>query len=257
MEEAQDDVERDTGMTTRGRTMTADGRGNRGPSKPGAQGRPEARRGRPRVAGQRAAERRRDAEPPSPAAGPDRPGFSLPSLPALPRLRLPRLPGTPASSARPSPVPTVVLAVLVLLAAVGVVYAGVSLRNAEAGEAAAETGQVTAARYAEQLLSYDYSHLDEDFSQAQRLLTDDFRKEYIQATDVVRDQAVQDKAVIKAAVVATSVVSAEPDEVKTLLFVNQTTTTGGGGSPSIDLNRVVVTIVEQDGRWLVSDLDAL
>jgi len=239
--------------------MTADGRGNRGPSKPGAQGRPEARRGRPRVAGQRAAERRRDAEPPvtPPAAGPDRRGFSLPSLPSLPRVRLPRLLTAPAPSARRSPVPTVVLAVLVLLAAAGVVYVGASLRDADASETAAETGQVTAARYAEQLLSYDYSHLDEDFSQAQRLLTDDFRRQYIQATDVVRDQAVQDKAVIKAAVVATSVVSAEPDEVRTLLFVNQTTTTDAGGSPSIDLNRVVVTIVEQDGRWLVSDLDAL
>ena len=129
--------------------------------------------------------------------------------------------------------------------------------NADASESAAETGQVTAARYAEQLLSYDYSHLDQDFSQAQRLLTGDFRKKDIQATDVVREQAVQDKAVIKASVVATSVVSAEPDEVKTLLFVNQTTTTAAGGSPSIDLNRVVVTIVQEDGRWLVSGLDAL
>jgi len=154
-------------------------------------------------------------------------------------------------------VPTLVLAVLVLLAAVGVGYLAMSLRNADAGEAAAETAQVTAARYAEQLLSYDYSHLDQDFSQAQQLLTDDFRKQYIQATDVVRDEAVQDKAVIKASAVATSVVSADPDEVKTLLFVNQTTTTGQGSRPSIDLNRVVVTLVRQDGRWLVSDLDAL
>jgi Mce-associated membrane protein len=251
------DAEQDTGLTTtRGRTMTAEGRRNRGPASSGASGRPEVRRGRPRVAGQRAAERRREAAPPPPAP-PGRRGFALPSLPSvrLPRSRLPRLPRRPPTAA--SPTPTAVLAVLVLLAAVGVGYLAVSLRDADASEAAAETGQVTAARYAEQLLSYDYAHLDKDFSQAQRLLTDDFRREYIQATDVVRDEAVQDKAVIKASVVATSVVSAEPDEVRTLLFVNQTTTTGRGGTPSIDLNRVVVTLVHQHGRWLVGDLDAL
>ncbi len=230
------------------------------------------RRSRPKVAGQRAAERRREAAPPPPE--PARSGFSLPSLPSvrLPSLpRIPRLrrtsptespestasPQSPTSTATASRVPTLVLAVLVLLAAVGVGYLAVSLRDADAGEAAAETAQVTAARYAEQLLSYDYAHLDRDFSQAQQLLTDGFRKQYIQATNVVRNEAVQDKAVIKASAVATSVVSAEPDEVKTLLFVNQTTTTGKGNRPSIDLNRVVVTLVRQDGRWLVSDLDAL
>jgi Mce-associated membrane protein len=174
----------------------------------------------------------------------------------VPRLKR-TSPASAATPARPFPVLTLVLAVLVVLAAVVVGYLAVSLRNTDAAETAAENGQVAAARYAEQLLSYNYAHLDQDFAQAQRLLTDDFRRQYIQATDVVRDEAVQDRAVIKAAVVATSVVSAEPDKVKTLLFVNQTTTTGRGGSPSIDLNRVVVTLVRQDGRWLVSDLDAL
>jgi Mce-associated membrane protein len=234
--------------------MTADGRRSRGQSRPDA-----ARRGRPKVAGERAAERRREATPEPPS--PSRRGPSLPSLraPRLPRpRRLPHLPHLPQGTARArSPRLTALLAVLVVLLAVGVGYVAVSLRNAEASETAAANGQVTAARYAEQLLSYDHAHLDRDFAQAQRLLTDDFRKEYTDATEVVRDKAIEDRAVIKASVVATSVVSAEPDEVKTLLFVNQTTTTGDGRSPSIDLNRVVLTLVEQDGRWLVSDLDAL
>src|SRR5262245_7298222 len=140
---------------------------------------PEARRSRPKVAGQRAAERRREEAPP---AAPAKSGLSLPSLPSIPRPRLPRLPRPRLRRSAASPVPTVVLAVLVLLAAVGVGYLAVSLRNADASETASETAQVTAARYAEQLLSYDYAHLDQDFSQAQRLLTDDFRDQYVKAT---------------------------------------------------------------------------
>jgi Mce-associated membrane protein len=232
--------------------MTGDVRRNRGPGRPGAPGRrppvtgADVQRRRARVAGQRAAERRQQLTQPvetRPRRGLTRPS---PTLPRLPRPRRPHLSGVAA-----------VLAVLVLLAAVAVGYLAVQLRNARASESAAANGQVLAARYAEQLLSYHHARLDQDFAQAQELLTDDFLPEYREATDVVRDQAVADRAVIEASVVASSVVSAEPDEVKTLLFVNQTTTTGEGGNPSLDLNRVMLTLVEEDGRWLVSDLDAL
>jgi Mce-associated membrane protein len=263
------DIERDTGATTtRGRTMTADARRSRGQARrgsQGAQGRGEARRGRPRVAGQRAAERRREDAPPKAAKR----SLALPSLPAprLPRLRRgPKAPpqdkplrsltrDAPRSSA---PRATALLGVLALLAAVAVGYLAVQLRDARASESAASNGQVTAARYAEQLLSYNHARLDRDFAEAQKLVTEGFRKQYTKATDVVREKAVAERAVIKAEVVAASVVNAEPHEVRTLLFVNQTTTTKAPGSaPAIDLNRVMLTLVEEDGRWRVSDLDAL
>jgi Mce-associated membrane protein len=144
----------------------------------------------------------------------------------------------------------------VLLGAVAVTYLGVQLRQAEATATASGTAQALAARYAEQLLSYHHARLDRDFAQARTLLTDGFVEEYTDATQVVRRQAIRDRAVIKASVVASSVVSAEPDQVKTLLFVNQLTTTRAG-TPNIDLNRVELTLVEDDGRWLVSDLAAL
>jgi Mce-associated membrane protein len=149
-----------------------------------------------------------------------------------------------------------VLAVLVLAASVALTVLAVQLRRAEATESAATNAQVTAPRYAERLLSYDHTHLERDFAAARRLLTDDFVREYTRATDEVRAQALRDRAVIEASVVASSVVHAEPDQVRTLLFVNQTTTTRSG-PPSIDLNRVELTLVEEDGRWLVDDLAAL
>jgi Mce-associated membrane protein len=222
--------------------MTGDVRRNRGQSRSGAQGRrsptvrTDVQRRRARVAGQRAAERRQQqVTAPARATG----GTTTPRRRSVAAGWL-----------------TAVLAALVLLAAVAVGYLAVQLRNAEASESAATNAQVLAARYAEQLLSYHHARLDEDFAQAKRLLTEEYLPEYQEATDVVRDEAVADRAVLEASVVASSVVSAEPDEVKTLLFVNQTTTTGEG-NPSLDLNRVILTLVEQDGRWLVSNLDAL
>ena len=251
--------------TTAGSPMTPEPRRNpgrgRAAGRPGrGPARPEPPRGRSRVAGERAAERRR-TQAPQPA--PRRlalPAFRLPRplrprLPRLPRLTRGDRPVQRAASATTRRL-TAALAVLVLLAAVAVAYVAVQLRHAQAAASAAADAQVTAARYAEQLLSYHHAHLDRDFGQAQRLMTDGFVHDYVDATRVVRDQAVEDRAVIRASVVASSVVAAEPGEVRTLLFVNQTTTTGGG-SPSIDLNRVVMTLVEEDGRWLVSDLDAM
>jgi hypothetical protein len=242
--------------------MTAETRRNRGPGRAGGppgragQPRPDVRRTRTRVAGQRAAERRRQETTPEPRP-PRR--LVLPT-PRLPRLRRPRA-QRPATAPRPASLSrrlTGVLAVLVLLSAVAVGYLAVQLRQAQATESAAVDAQVTAARYAEQLLSYHHAHLARDFAESRALMTDAFVQEYAEATDVVREQAIKDRAVIEASAVATSVVSARPDEVRTLLFVNQTTTTGtSGGSPSIDLNRVVMTLVEEDGGWLVSDLDAM
>jgi hypothetical protein len=239
--------------------MAADARRNRGggrpdvPGRSGGQARPEPRRSRARVAGQRAAERRRAQAPEPPA--PRRLVLPTPRLPRLRRDR-PQPPPVPRPVASSSRVLPAVLAALVLLSAAAVAYLAVQLRNAEATESAAADAQVIAARYAEQLLSYHHAHLDRDFAESQRLMTDGFVQQYTEATGVVREEAVEDRAVVEAQVVATSVVAAGPDEVRTLLFVNQTTTTGGG-SPSIDLNRVVMTLVEGDDGWQVSDLDAL
>ena len=74
---------------------------------------------------------------------------------------------------------------------------------------------------------------------------------------MVRPSAEQYKVVVKAEVTAASVVRAGDDRVVALLFVDQTTTSTRLEGPKVDLNRVRMTLVEQDGKWLVSELDAL
>jgi Mce-associated membrane protein len=107
-------------------------------------------------------------------------------------------------------------------------------------------------------MAYDHHHLDRDFARAKKLLTGEFQKEYADTTThVVKPSATKTRAVVVAEVRAASVVSATPDRVVALLFVNQTTTSNRAREPRTDLSRVVMTVDRTNGRWLVSKLDAL
>ena len=63
--------------------------------------------------------------------------------------------------------------------------------------------------------------------------------------------------VVKAEVAAQSVVQCHADQVVVLLFVNQTTTSTRLDGPQVDLNRVRLTLVKVDGKWLVNKVVAL
>jgi Mce-associated membrane protein len=111
---------------------------------------------------------------------------------------------------------------------------------------------------AEVILSYDYRHLDANFAAARATLTGGFARDYkVTTTKLVRPGAEQYHVVVKAEVAAQSVVSASADQVVVLLFVNQTTTSTRLDGPRVDLNRVRLTLVKVDGRWLVNKVVAL
>ncbi|MER6924929.1 hypothetical protein ABT314_39425, partial [Streptomyces spiralis] len=126
---------------------------------------------------------------------------------------------------------------------------------------------VAAARKAAPVvLSYDYRHLDRDFSRARALLTGHFRDQYGKTTKaVVAPTATKYHGVVKATVAtpadggapAVSVVSATPDRVVVLLFVNQATQSTQVPEPRLDLNRVRMTLTRTSDGWKVSGVDAL
>jgi Mce-associated membrane protein len=157
-------------------------------------------------------------------------------------------------------VPLLVIALAVLTVVALVAFGILAFRAAQASATdRARTAAVAAAREAiVPLLSYDYRRLDADFKKASGYLTGSFAAEYAQTTStVVRPTATQTHAVVVAQVRTASVVSATPDRVVTLLFVNQTTTSNRLKEPNTDFNRVRITMDHLDGRWLISDIDAL
>lgn len=125
-------------------------------------------------------------------------------------------------------------------------------------ESARDQAVAAARDHAETILSYDYRHLGADFAAARTTLTGAFARAYkVTTTKMVRPGAEQYHVVVKAEVASQSVVSATADQVVVLLFVNQTTTSTRLDGPRVDLNRVRLTLVKVDGRWLVNKVVAL
>ncbi|MEU0004340.1 hypothetical protein ABZ079_08550 [Streptomyces sp. NPDC006314] len=156
----------------------------------------------------------------------------------------------------------------VVLVAALVVAAVLGWRYREGRQAEQARGEALAAarKAAPVVLSYDYRHLDRDFTRARAQLTGHFRDQYGRTTKtVVAPTAKKYHGVVKATVVtpadgggpAVSVVSATPDRAVVLLFVDQVTESTQVSGPRLDLNRVRMTLTRTSGGWKVSGVDAL
>ncbi|MFF0794500.1 hypothetical protein [Streptomyces spiralis] len=162
---------------------------------------------------------------------------------------------------------TAVLGVVLLVAAlVAAAVLGWQYRQGRQAEQARGEAVAAARKAAPVVLSYDYRHLDRDFSRARALLTGHFRDQYGKTTKtVVAPTATKYHGVVKATVAtpadggapAVSVVSATPDRAVVLLFVNQVTQSTQVPEPRLDLNRVRMTLTRTSAGWKVSAVDAL
>ncbi|GAA2609015.1 hypothetical protein GCM10010304_70310 [Streptomyces roseoviolaceus] len=161
---------------------------------------------------------------------------------------------------------TSVLAVLLVAGLVALAVLGWQYRDGRLTETARTEALAAARKAAPIVLSYDYRHLDKDFLTARAHLTGDFRDEYGKTTKtVVAPTAEKYRGVVKAAVAApgsgaapaASVVSASPDKVVVLLFVNQVTESTQVSGARVDQNRVRMTMDRTGDGWKVSAVDAL
>jgi Mce-associated membrane protein len=163
---------------------------------------------------------------------------------------------------------TLVLAVLVLLAAAGV---GVLWWRAEQGTSAvAPSGSlvgddartqvlVAAADLTQRTLSYDHKSLENDMEVARARMTPSFRKEYNSTMAQVRDNTIKNQIVLEAVAVSSSIIKATEHKATVLVFVNQTTTAGTGKKRNQQLSRnsLVITLARGEGDWAMSKLTAL
>ncbi|WP_406478486.1 hypothetical protein [Streptomyces sp. NBC_01615] len=160
---------------------------------------------------------------------------------------------------------TAVLCVLLVAGLVAVAVLGWRYREGVQAEQARGQALTAARQAAPVVLSYDYRHLDRDFTAARARLTGHFRDEYSKTTTtVVGPTARKYHGVVKATVAAPtggspagSVISASADRAVVLLFVNQVTTSTQVSGSRVDLNRVRMTLTRTAGGWKVSGVDAL
>lgn len=111
-----------------------------------------------------------------------------------------------------------------------------------------------------EILNVSWKDYDQNLADARKLITDRFEKEYSNTAKDSRALFLKNKAEYDFAVVGSSVVEATPDEVATLLFLNQFVYKGEGKDrtgPEIYPVRVMVRMVRTDGGWLIDELHAL
>jgi Mce-associated membrane protein len=164
-----------------------------------------------------------------------------------------------------------VLAALVVVAAAGLVWVlrdagadtGADVSSADAADAAVASAEVKeavrerAGAGAAAAYSYSWKTLADDKAAARELMTPTMRDRYDRTMAGVTTSSRRDRRVVEAEVLDTALVTASPTYARVLVFVNQRTSGDDRQRPSLDLDRVLVTLERVDGDWRVSELDAL
>jgi Mce-associated membrane protein len=149
-----------------------------------------------------------------------------------------------------------VLALAALLGAaavgVGLIYVLV-LRPQSELEQARTAGLEAATTRAHELLSYAPDSLDADLARARDGVSGDFAAQFAALQTQVVEPAVRAGLTTEATVVRGSVVSAEPDRVVTLLFLDQRSIRADVPQ-QVTPSRIEVTVVRAADQWLVADL---
>jgi hypothetical protein len=151
------------------------------------------------------------------------------------------------------------LVALVLATAVaGLQNRGSELRAADDG---AQKAMYAAATAAQDLSSYDYRTLESDIKTAASQTTGQLRTDYEKQAQAIMATARQQQVVVNAQTVKSGVVTATPDQVVVLVFLNRTTSKTGGSSAgqqrTPDQLRLLMTMKRAGGRWLVAKIDVM
>lgn len=170
--------------------------------------------------------------------------------------------GSPTSALGPRLLVALSLLIaLTLAAAIGAVLLTVHHHDQQLAETARSEAPAAADRALPVVLAYDYRHLAADKVAAERYLSRSYVKQFDETfallekgTDGQPGAALQTKTVVTAAVVGTAVMDADANRVHVLAYVNQTSR-HGDKDPMLFQNRVDVSMVKQNGSWLIDGLD--
>jgi len=147
---------------------------------------------------------------------------------------------------------------LLSVAAAGSVYLFFYRPDQLTDGAARELVLQAASEGTEALLSYSPDTVEEDVKAAKDALTGEFLNRYGEFADTVVTPAAKDRGITTEANVARAAVAAmRPEEARVLVFVNQVTTSAERPTPALATSSVIVTLVRDGGRWLISDFSPI
>ncbi|HEY3502548.1 MAG TPA: hypothetical protein VGN37_07115 [Actinocatenispora sp.] len=154
----------------------------------------------------------------------------------------------------------VVVIVLAVLAVLSLPLAGLALyasHRADSTKEAESQATSVAQAAAPAILSYDYRTFDASVSRGKKYTGGAFAGQYAKSTGGLKASAKKVRAVVKARVAATSVVSASPNQVVLLMYVDQYRQNINIDGQKVDQNRVLFTMTRQDGSWKVTKVTAI
>ncbi len=129
-------------------------------------------------------------------------------------------------------------------------------RNArlEHGFSSFERGALRVARsYTVAFATYTYDDLDADFAATEAHSVDPFLSQYRSKTDLLRSTLVAAKASSTAKVISAGLASISATRAVVDLFLDQTIVNVRGSQPAAT-QRVELTMVRRNGRWLISNV---
>jgi hypothetical protein len=162
----------------------------------------------------------------------------------------------PTRSAGPLAIVTAVCVVLALAAAVLLAVTARTNSHHRAVAAARTAALDAAKRETAVALTYDYRSLDADFQRAEAGMSRKFRANYARtAASSVAPLATKTHAITTGTIAAGGVVSATPDTARILVFANQTVENKLLNATSrLDRSVIEVTMVKENGRWVIDNL---
>lgn len=160
----------------------------------------------------------------------------------------------PGAFARPGVL--IPLAVVVaLLAVVG--YLGFQVREQSASSSARGAALEAARGYAKDLSTYNYTNLAGNFASVTANARGGFAQQYKQVSTSLTELIKQNQAVSEGSVLSAGLVDADENRAVVALFVDQKITNTNSPQPRIDRNRMQMTLVHENGRWLIDDIKLL
>ena len=165
----------------------------------------------------------------------------------------------------------VALTALVVLAAGALVWvlrdagddSGADVSSADSADAVVVSSAVKeavrerAAEGASAAYGYSWRTLADDKAAARVLMTPAMRDRYDRTMAGVTTSSRRDRRVVEAAVLDPALVTAASRYARVRVVLNQRTSGDDLDRPTLDLDRVLVTVQRVGGDWKVSELDAL
>ncbi|WP_193607263.1 hypothetical protein [Nocardioides lijunqiniae] len=158
----------------------------------------------------------------------------------------------------------VLVAVIVLLAGVAsaeawylwgdddpVVSSG---RPVVVGQVNAASAVDVAATSAQEISQWSFETYDEDTEADAALMTEEFASRFRETKADARERVLAQKTAVTAEVAMQGVVRASPEQVEALVYLDQSTTTGGQDS-TFSQYMILVTVVRTGSGWLVSKME--